>query len=245
MTAPQPPTPPHEPAPEAPVPPAANEPSIWRTLDGRPIPRRALAGHAPSFGGAGAPSLHKPAPAQPGYPAGTPAPAAGRFVLATWWSRLGAYLVDGLVLGLGALIVTLPLCLAGGMTVEEALLFLSLAQPIPDSIAQPGPMYAVLVVQLLLPSIAAAAMLAAWNGQTIGKRVAGIRVVCADGSAVDGRTAFRREVLAKGILLPVVTVISFGTALVANYLWPIWDPQSRTGHDFLARTRVVQAPRER
>lgn len=252
MTAPQPPDQPSEPLPQPsgeapPAPPADPGHSIWRTLDGQPIPRRAVAAHAGAPSAPGAPSLRKTISPQQAYAqaaATAPSPAATRFVLATWWARLGAYLIDSFVLGLSALVITMPLCLAGGMTVEEALLFLSLAQPMPDSIANTGPMYGVLVLQLLLPPVAASMMLARWNGQTIGKHVAKIRVVRDDGAPVDLRSAVRREVLAKGVLLPILTVVTFGVALVANYLWPLWDPQSRAGHDFVARTRVVQAPRD-
>ena len=42
----------------------------------------------------------------------------GQFVLAGWWSRVGAYLIDGLIVGVGALILFLPI-VAAGLTVDS------------------------------------------------------------------------------------------------------------------------------
>lgn len=257
-------------APPASVPPASEPMSIWRTLDGQPIPRRATNAAAARGTGFTQPAnLVKPPPpvafptydqqrpnlptygqqpaAPPAGPAPTPLgglpPEVPRFVLATFWSRVAAFLIDGIVLGLATLAVTMPIAVGLGLTVEEALIFLGFG-PLPNSVAQPDPFYALLVVQVLGPPIAAAIMLTRWNGQTLGKQAMRIRVVCADGSPVNGVIAVRREVLARTLLLLVLTIASFGLAYVLNYLWPLWDSQSRTGHDAVAGTRVVQVPRD-
>ena len=38
----------------------------------------------------------------------------GRYVLAGWWSRVGAQLIDGIIIGVGALILFLPIGAAVG-----------------------------------------------------------------------------------------------------------------------------------
>src|SRR3954454_17492934 len=54
-------------------------------------------------------------PVQPAF--GQSAAYGGRCVLAGWWSRVGAYLIDGLIVGVGALILFVPL-VAAGLTVD-------------------------------------------------------------------------------------------------------------------------------
>lgn len=228
----------------------APQESIWQPLDGsapvRPQPS------APPL------SFTKPEPRPLPFPAspasaaqdafGRPAAdasAGGRavFVLAAWWPRAGAYIIDNLVFGLLAMCVTLPLALALGMTVEEAARFLGGGdfQP-PDSVAQPALAYLVLAVQILAPPTLAAVFLARWRGQTPGKRAVGITVVLEEGTPMTFGRAVQREVVAKTLILVPLTAITFGLALVANYLWPLRDAQNRAGHDFFAKTRVVKAP---
>src|SRR3954454_12513349 len=50
-------------------------------------------------------------PVAPAY--GQSSALGGRYVLAGWWSRVGAQLVDGIILSIGALILFLPLVAAG------------------------------------------------------------------------------------------------------------------------------------
>jgi hypothetical protein len=69
----------------------------------------------------GLPGYTSPPPPGAGGPVapafGEPTTLGGRFVLAGWWSRVGAYLIDGLIVGVGALVVFLPL-VAAGLTVD-------------------------------------------------------------------------------------------------------------------------------
>ena len=70
-----------------------------------------------------------------------------------------------------------------------------------------------------------------WNGQTLGKKAMGIKVVKEDGSPVDIVTAIIRYV---GYL---VSAFVFGL----GYLWVIWDPKKQGWHDKIAKTVVVKA----
>ncbi len=70
-----------------------------------------------------------------------------------------------------------------------------------------------------------------WNGQTIGKKIMGIRVVKTDGSSVDWVKAFVRS---------LCRYLS-SLALLLGYFWMLWDKDSQTWHDKLAETDVVEA----
>lgn len=69
------------------------------------------------------------------------------------------------------------------------------------------------------------------GGVTPGKRLVGLRVVAEDGGPVDAQNAFLRA---------GVSLVSFYT-FALGYLWAWKDPQARTWHDLIARTRVVAA----
>lgn len=217
-----------------PSPPEQTPPSIYTRLDGTPLPPR----QAPAPGGQATP------PAFPGQAVPPAAPSGGQqFVLATWGSRLFAYVVDGAIFGILAWLVMLPVGVALGLTVNESAGYFSQTAPLPESVANPTPFYVALAVQAMLPGIALAIALVRMQGQTPGKRWAGIRVVRADGQPVDAQTAFRRELLVKSILLAMVALLTLFIGWFLNYLWPLWDREHRAGHDALVGTRVVQVPK--
>lgn len=220
--------------------------SIWTTLDGS-TPVRPQPEASPL-------TFTKPEPRPLTFPA-PPAPAAQQaagpwpadrpvFVLATWWARAGAWILDNLLFGILISFVTIPLALALGMTVEEATFFLAGGdlEP-PDSVTQPALAYALLALQILGPPIIAAAFLLRWAGQTPGKRATGVRVVTEDGAPLTFGRALLRELVWKTMIIVPLAGITFFVALLANYLWPLRDPQNRAGQDFFAKTRVVTAPK--
>lgn len=69
------------------------------------------------------------------------------------------------------------------------------------------------------------------SGQTPGKKVLNIKVVKADGSTLTYGDAVLREVIGK--LVSVIT-------LLIGFLWMLWDPNSQTLHDKIAKTYVVK-----
>jgi uncharacterized RDD family membrane protein YckC len=75
-------------------------------------------------------------------------------------------------------------------------------------------------------------LLAGREGQTIGKRLVGIRVVTVDGEPVGYGTVLLRHCV--GYLLSAI-------AGFLGFLWAIWDSKHQTWHDKLARTVVVLA----
>jgi len=69
------------------------------------------------------------------------------------------------------------------------------------------------------------------GGQTLGKRLLGIRVVGSGGAKVSYGRAFARSL---GYLLSIF----FGTFL--GFLWALWDPRKQAWHDKVAGTRVIR-----
>jgi len=67
------------------------------------------------------------------------------------------------------------------------------------------------------------------DGQTVGKRLFGLRLIGERGAPVSYKRAALRWVL--GLLL---------APLVVSWLWIIWDREKRAWHDYLARTWVVR-----
>jgi uncharacterized RDD family membrane protein YckC len=87
----------------------------------------------------------------------------------------------------------------------------------------------------------APAVMAATNGQTLGKWATGIRVVRADGQKVGFAWSVLREFLVKGVLLGVAGALTGGIAYLVDGVWPLVDGQNRALHDYIVDSRVVRA----
>lgn len=70
-----------------------------------------------------------------------------------------------------------------------------------------------------------------YDGQTVGKRVTGIKVVMEDGSKIT---------YGKALLRTAGGYTSFAI-LMLGYLWVIWDSKKQAWHDKIAKTLVVKA----
>jgi uncharacterized RDD family membrane protein YckC len=83
------------------------------------------------------------------------------------------------------------------------------------------------------------------DGQTIGKAIVKIRVVCTDHRPMRLYRAGWREVVIKsiilGTLIPLTTIFGLVGILIVGLdsLWPLWDRENRAFHDMLAGTRVI------
>jgi uncharacterized RDD family membrane protein YckC len=184
-------------------------------------------------------------PEVPGYTT-TPPPGAGgppvaasgrevltgQKVLAGWWSRVGAQLIDGLIIGVGALLlviaITAPFSIGffanDGVGIISVLVGLLLA------------VVCVSIVALLY----APALMARTNGRTLGRMATGIRVVRANGQPIDFGFAMLREVVVKALLFGVAGAITGGLANLADVLWPLWEEENRALHDFVVDTRTIK-----
>jgi uncharacterized RDD family membrane protein YckC len=158
-----------------------------------------------------------------------PTTFGGRFVLAGWWSRVGAQLIDGLIVGVGATILFLPL-VAAGLTV--------------DTDAGWAALVAAGILWVLCLAIAALlyapAMMARTNGRTLGRMALNIRVVRASGERITFGYAVLREVVVKWLLFGILGALTGGIAQLIDYLWPLWDEQNRCLHDMIVDSRVVR-----
>jgi uncharacterized RDD family membrane protein YckC len=179
-------------------------------------------------------------PEVPGY-ATTPPPGAGgpvvaiggQRVLAGWWSRAGAQLIDWIIVGIGGVVlliaITAPFSI--GFFADEGVGIVSVVV---------GLLFATLCVSIIA-LLYAPAMMARTDGQTLGRMVTGIRVVRAKGEPMTFGFAMLREVVVKTLLFGILGSLTAGLAQLVDYLWPLWDEENRALHDFIVDTRVIKA----
>lgn len=152
--------------------------------------------------------------------------------LASWGKRVGAFLIDLLVfMAFGAAVVftlVYPRVQDGHITFTEDGEMLG---------ATPQDVQAFATAFILLFSFSALykLLLEGRDGQTLGKKAVGIRVVRAeDGGPISYGKAFFRWFIAW-----VLNFIPFGG--IVDLLWPLWDPRKQTLHDKAAGTVVVKS----
>lgn len=92
----------------------------------------------------------------------------------------------------------------------------------------------VLLLAFLVPLVIALVYWSVCNslGRSVGKRVAGTRIVNRRG----GRPGIWR-----GLLRTFSALFLSAPFFALGYLWAFWDPQRRTWHDMIAGTRVIRA----
>jgi uncharacterized RDD family membrane protein YckC len=185
------------------------------------------------------------APQAPGYTT-TPPPGAGgppiasfgetdlagRYVLAGWWSRVGAALIDWVIIGVGAVVlliaITAPFSI--GFFASEDAGWVSIMV---------GLFLAVICVSIMA-LLYAPALMARTDGKTFGRMAVGIRVVRAKGEPMTFGFAMLREVAVKALLFGIASSLTGGLASLADALWPLWDEENRALHDIIVDTRVVK-----
>jgi uncharacterized RDD family membrane protein YckC len=140
--------------------------------------------------------------------------------LATFWPRLGALLIDGLVVALAAGVF-------GAVTIGPAIAMT------PADEESSGVAVALMIVGLV--GVLALVVGLTWRfharGTSPGARAAHIRVVDEHGSAPGA---------GRGLARMLVASFLSGNLLNLGYLWAIWDREHRTWHDHLAGTWVVK-----
>jgi uncharacterized RDD family membrane protein YckC len=169
-----------------------------------------------------------PPPPPPSYPtSGYPQPVKypegtyEGYALASWGSRAGAALLDGLITTI-PIWVGIALAFSGADVIGGILIVLGFLGSF---------FYAPVFMQRDGEN----------NGQSLGKQVLGIRVVRENKEPFSLGQAMLREFVIKGLLVSVVGSFFLYLGPLVNYLWPLWDEQNRAGHDFIASTRVVKA----
>jgi uncharacterized RDD family membrane protein YckC len=148
--------------------------------------------------------------------------------LASWGSRVAAYLLDGLILlvPVVALTVIIVAVATGSDTagwVTGILGFL-----------------AYLVVAFLYAPLLMARE-GPHNGQTWGKQVLGIRVIRDNGERMNFGWAALREIVVKAFGVGLASSILPFIPWFLDVFWPLWDDQNRALHDMVVSTHVVHA----
>jgi uncharacterized RDD family membrane protein YckC len=142
--------------------------------------------------------------------------------LASWGSRVGAALLDGLIVWGIVFVAIIAAAIA--------------AAPFGGSGDISGPVW------LLLSFLGACGYYGftmtrkgARNGQTLGKQAVGIRVVRDDGKPVSAGTVAAREVGLKF----VGGQVTFGVGTLIDSLWPLGERENRALHDLIVHTHVT------
>ncbi|MFD0883349.1 RDD family protein, partial [Streptosporangium algeriense] len=169
-------------------------------------------------------------------PPGAPAP------LAEWWQRLVARIIDGIILAIPMVIISLVLgailVTSGGFDLETGV------------ITEPSG-YA---LSTFLSTVIAGLIYVAYeflmlrqNGQTVGKMVMGIKVVRVGGALQGGLSpdvAIKRAGVSYGpYALSGIPLVGFVLNIftLVNVLWQLWDkPLKQCLHDKVASTVVVK-----
>jgi uncharacterized RDD family membrane protein YckC len=212
--------PPNRPSPEQPIgapPPGPQAPSA----PGQQPPPGPEA--APGYGGPVPPGgWQEPVARQPGDQAWVGRP------LASWGSRVGAQLLDALILVIpSAILIALVLgvFLAGsdvGGVIAAIIAFL------------------LYIVVALFYAPVLMAREGPRNGQTWGKQILGITVIRDNGEQIELGFGFLREFVVKNLLFGVIGGFFAGIPTLVDYLWPLWDDENRCLHDMVVSTHVIR-----
>jgi uncharacterized RDD family membrane protein YckC len=212
--------PPNRPTPEQPIgapPPGPQAPSAPGQ---QPSPGPEA---APGYGGPVPPGgWQEPVARQPGDQAWVGRP------LASWGSRVGAQLLDALILVIpSAILIALVLgvFLAGsdvGGVITAIIAFL------------------LYIVVALFYAPVLMAREGPRNGQTWGKQILGITVIRDNGEQIELGFGFLREFVVKNLLFGVIGGFFAGIPTLVDYLWPLWDDENRCLHDMVVSTHVIR-----
>ena len=209
---------------------------------------------------AGAPQPGGAAPA-PSYAPMTAYAGAGTAVattpdgepLAGWWQRVGAYVIDGLIITPLVAIFGFPwireIAGAFGDSVAESMDAAESGAALPDQ----ADLLAELLVPILLLTVLGLLVnfvynvgFLKWKAATPGKLVVGLRVRLreAPGPLSWGTVLLRwvGQNWSSGLsMVPVLGLL--GLYPVLDLLWPLWDDKRQALHDKVAKTNVVRHQR--
>lgn len=176
---------------------------------------------------------YAPQMGQPGYQWGAgPAP----YAFAGFGARLGAVLLDGLILGIPLLVVyaiAFGLLFAGlNPTTDSFTGETTYGEPNGAVVGIGGVLFLIVVLVAFLYEPLMTARKGRGNGQTIGKRIVGIRVVNLQNQPISAGQAWGRFL--------IKSLVS-GSIFYLGFLWALWDTNQQTWHDKIANTVVVKA----
>lgn len=159
------------------------------------------------------------------------------YQLSGWWARVGAYVIDSLLIGLIGLILTVMIGLV------MVLIF---------SGASDGAIFAAVIFFLIISLVINLLVMVFYycltmkrpgnkNGQSPGKEVFNITVKREDGGEIDFKYAFIRQIVVIYLFFNVfVNIVTASVGMILNYLWPLWDDKRQALHDKMVGSRVVK-----
>ncbi|MEU2032638.1 RDD family protein [Nocardia amamiensis] len=181
--------------------------------------------------------LHEQPPMSPSVsPQTLPRPG---YPYASWWSRVGAYLIDVILAAVPAMIVA-----SVGLIIAAEPTRVAREQFGPSAEAEPnwlGLMIAVLGFFLYVAiAVSNQVIRQGRTGQSLGKKWVGIAVI----GAATGRPLGPSLALVRwGAQLAIRVVgryLLLGIPGLLDSLWPLWDAKHQTWHDKLVQSVVVR-----
>jgi uncharacterized RDD family membrane protein YckC len=190
---------------------------------------------------------------QPAYgaPSAAPLTTPDGVPLAGWWHRVGAYVIDGLILAVIVSILAYPFIQdvvnAFSDFFDEAMTAVDNGSSAPST-AQferdiAGAAIVITAIALAVNLVYTIAFLT-WKQATPGKLAVGLRIRLRESPDLPLSTILVRwaaQTGAPGLLgmVPIVgTVGSIYTFL--DSLWPLWDDKNQALHDKVAKTNVIR-----
>lgn len=140
-----------------------------------------------------------------------------RPLYSSFWKRLGAYLIDYVVLVVASWAVMLPIMFMTGFSG-----FMGGGEPSPWLLL-------IYIPSFSFPILYEGFMLQKKNGQTLGKMALQIRVVRPDGSPISKGQAWGRAAMR----------LVLGCLIIIDYIPYFFTDEKTTLHDMVATTRVV------
>lgn len=178
-----------------------------------------------------------PLPGQMGYQWGTGAPA---YPFASFWARVGALIIDGLVM---LLIAAIPVIAGIALIVNSVdTNTFDNSTEVTNGGALAGGIVLIIIgwILALLYEPLMTARKGAHNGQTLGRQAAGIRITNLQGGPITTGQAWGRF-LFKQFVVNGIGSFTGGLASLLNYLWMLWDSNKQCWHDKIANTLVLKA----
>ncbi len=155
-------------------------------------------------------------------------PAASQFKLASLGKRFIAICIDGFIVALFSFAVMVVLghfaqLYEAMATLDEAIVAAAISQFQSDAIP----------VNLVVSAVYNVVLMRAFNGQTLGKMVFGMRVVKKNGGRITALDAFLRNVFGYTV----------SQIFLLGYIWAALDRERQAWHDKMAGTVVVEERR--
>jgi uncharacterized RDD family membrane protein YckC len=194
------------------------------------------------------PGGYAPPPGYPAYPTnpyyGRPGPGPG-LAYASFWRRVGGYLIDDLIFAVPTVILVVSL-LGSRISnyINAATIAAQNGQPAPAPLTFPvNDLLIFGVFDCVVAALYFGVLVAGW-GSTVGQRLVGARVVCHEDPTKKlplGRALTRAVIWWAPGLFGLVSGVgdAVGLLVLLCLLWVAWDPQKQGLHDKLGRALVV------